>query len=113
MTKLFVGGFPLEITEMELAQLISPHGEVITIKIVRDKATRRCKGYSFIEMINQLAAENAIAALDGTPFGDRELSVRYATEKSQVSNKTHQTPIYKRVERTAEPQKRKRPRRQL
>jgi len=40
MTKLFVGGFPLDMTELELVQLVSPHGTVNTIKIVRDKKNR-------------------------------------------------------------------------
>jgi len=37
MVKLFVGGFPLEMTELELVKMIGPHGDVETIKIVRDK----------------------------------------------------------------------------
>ena len=47
MVKLFVGGFPLDITELELVQLFNLHGDVATIKIVRDKKTRMCKGYAF------------------------------------------------------------------
>lgn len=50
MHKLFVSGFPLEITELELAQLIAAHGDISTIKIVRDRKTRICKGYAFTEM---------------------------------------------------------------
>lgn len=37
MTKLFVGGFPLQITELELVQRLSLYGEVATIKIVGKK----------------------------------------------------------------------------
>jgi len=59
MVKLFVGGFPLDMEEMELAQLFGPHGDISTIKIVRDKKTRMCKGYAFIEMPDRIAAENA------------------------------------------------------
>ncbi|MBB6108672.1 RNA recognition motif. (a.k.a. RRM, RBD, or RNP domain) [Mucilaginibacter lappiensis] len=111
MIKIFIGGFPLEFTEMELAQLVSPYGEVCTIKIVRNKATRKCKGYAFIEMSSQLAAESAMAALDGTMIGDRELSVCYVTEKSLAPAKSRHAPVYRKVEKTGEPQKKKRPRR--
>lgn len=48
LVKLFVGGFPLVIDELELAKLFGPHGDISTIKIVRDKKTRICKGYAFI-----------------------------------------------------------------
>ena len=41
MVKLFVGGFPLDIQEIELAQLFAPHGDISTVKIVRDKKTRQ------------------------------------------------------------------------
>lgn len=33
MVKLFVGGFPLEIRELELAMLFGPHGDISTIKL--------------------------------------------------------------------------------
>jgi RNA recognition motif-containing protein len=66
MVKLFVGGFPLEMTELELVQLIAPHGDVSTIKIVRDKKTRVCKGYAFLEMTDRKGAEQVIEMLDGT-----------------------------------------------
>ncbi len=76
MVKLFVGGFPLEMTELELVKMIGPHGDVETIKIVRDKKTRICKGYAFLEMKDRTGAENAVIALDGTPIADRVLSVK-------------------------------------
>ncbi|MDB5148334.1 MAG: hypothetical protein JWQ57_2354 [Mucilaginibacter sp.] len=76
MVKLFVGGFPLEMTELELVKMIGPHGDVETIKIVRDKKTRICKGYAFLEMKDRIGAENAVIALDGTPIADRVLSVK-------------------------------------
>lgn len=76
MVKLFVGGFPLEMTELELVKMIGPHGDVETIKIVRDKKTRVCKGYAFLEMKDRTGAENAVIALDGTQIADRVLSVK-------------------------------------
>ena len=50
MVKLFIGGFPLDMDEMGLAQLIAPHGNIEVMKIVRDKKTRIAKGYAFVEM---------------------------------------------------------------
>ncbi|WP_370632385.1 hypothetical protein [Mucilaginibacter sp. UR6-1] len=50
MYKLFVGGFPL----------------------VRDKQTRKCKGYAFVEMLTEKAAAHVAAALDGTIMEGRE-----------------------------------------
>lgn len=80
MVKLFVGGFPLDMTELDLVKIINLHGEVSTIKIVRDKKTRICKGYAFLEMKDREGAENAVIALDGTPMGDRILNVKINEE---------------------------------
>lgn len=76
MSKLFVSGFPLEITEMELVQMISPFAEVSTIKIVRDKITRKCKGYAFVEVTSRETAIKTIEALDGGLVGGRLIAVR-------------------------------------
>lgn len=75
MIKLFVGGFPLEMGELELAKLFAIHGDISTLKIVRDKKTRVCKGYAFIEMVDRAGADNAIEALDGSMLAGKSLSV--------------------------------------
>jgi RNA recognition motif-containing protein len=80
MVKLFVGGFPLDMTEMELAMLFSPHGEVVTIKIVRDRKTAKCKGYAFIEVASESDAWQVFGALDGTPIQDRQLTINIVEE---------------------------------
>ncbi|MGF7082801.1 RNA recognition motif domain-containing protein [Mucilaginibacter sp. UYCu711] len=73
LTKLFIGGFPLDMTELEIVQLVALYAEVRTIKVVRDKKTKICKGYAFLETADQSGAELAIATLDGTLVAGREL----------------------------------------
>ncbi|MCR8561221.1 RNA-binding protein [Mucilaginibacter sp. BJC16-A38] len=81
MTKLFVGGFPLDFTELDIAMLVGFHGDISTIKIVRDKKTRICKGYAFLEMVSEEGAERAVEALDGTTVSGRELAVKIREDK--------------------------------
>jgi len=99
MIKLFVSGFPLEITEMELAQLIAPHGDIATIKIVRDRQTKKCKGYAFIEMATLTDAENAVIALDGAQLQDRELTVKISEEKPVAPKPSFKRPSARPTER--------------
>ncbi len=99
MVKLFVSGFPLEITEMELAQLIAPHGDIATIKIVRDRQTKKCKGYAFIEMATLTDAENAVIALDGAQLQDRELTVKISEEKPVAPKPSFKRPSARPTER--------------
>lgn len=81
LTKIFISGYPLDMDEMGLAQLVSLYGQVETIKIVRDKATKKVKGYAFLEMINRSAAEEAILGLSGKFYGDHELTVNFVPDK--------------------------------
>ncbi|SHL88954.1 RNA recognition motif domain-containing protein [Mucilaginibacter sp. OK098] len=81
MIKIFVGGFPLDFTELDIAMLVGLHGDISTIKIVRDKKTRICKGYAFVEMMSKDGAEKAVEALDGIEVGGRQLNVKIREEK--------------------------------
>jgi RNA recognition motif-containing protein len=116
MIKLFVGGFPLEIKELQLAELFAPHGDVQTIKIVRDRKTGKCKGYAFIEIADEEGARNAVAALHDMPMEDRKLTVKYADEAPATSTQSRLLRSFtpKAEPRTPQtPGKIKRPRRQL
>jgi len=108
MTKLFVGGFPLDFTELDIAMLVGFHGDISTIKIVRDKKTRVCKGYAFLEMTSQDGAERAVEALDGTTVSGRELAVKIREEKPAPK------PRYvSNFSAPRDPEKKKRPRKQI
>jgi RNA recognition motif-containing protein len=112
MVKLFVSGFPLDITEIELAKLIAPYGDIATMKIVRDKKTRICKGYAFIEMETEEGAEQAIEALNGNLMQDRELTVKISEEPPVVQHRpkfnTRSSSSYKPNPSTTERPKRPR-----
>jgi RNA recognition motif-containing protein len=119
MTKLFISGFPLEIEDLELVKIVALHGEVSTVKIVRDKATGKCKGYAFLEMVSLEAAENAIQILNGTPMGKKNLFLNIVGEKSgqiPVSKPITVSPAGfrdKKPQKEVEIQKKKRPRLRL
>src|ERR1700712_4784339 len=113
MVKLFVGGFPLDISEMELAQLFAIHGDVATIKIVRDKKTGTCKGYAFLEMKNQESADRAIDALDYAEVRDRMLTVKLVEPTAAEPGSADALDLnrrYVKVEKPSTVQKKKRPR---
>jgi RNA recognition motif-containing protein len=108
MVKLFIGGLPTAITEMEIVQMVGPYATVSTIKIVRDKISKKSKGYAFLEVSDSYGAEAAIEALDGTSIGDRMLTLNIVTEEQASRKAAPTTP--KSFSRNAEPKK-KRPRR--
>jgi RNA recognition motif-containing protein len=77
-TKLFVGGIPFRTTEEELRQHFSQAGEVVSVFIPMDRMTQRPRGFAFVEMADDAAAEKAISMFDGTDMGGRRIAVNKA-----------------------------------
>ena len=59
--KLYVGNFPYETGEAELQELFARAGTVETVKVMRDMATGRPRGFAFVEMSSDEEAQKAIA----------------------------------------------------
>lgn len=78
MTKLFVGSLPFDTTEEQLQQLFASHGNVVSAKIINDRETGRSRGFGFVEMPNDTEAQAAIAALNGSNVGGRQIAVNVA-----------------------------------
>lgn len=76
--KIYVGGLPYATTEEELRELFSPHGELESVNIIMDRFTGKSKGFAFIEMASDEAAEKAIEAVNGHELGGRTLTVNEA-----------------------------------
>jgi len=68
-------------TELEIVQRVALYADVQTIKIVRDKKTKICKGYAFLEVADRAGAEQAMAALNGTQIAGRELLLNIVEEQ--------------------------------
>ena len=103
--KIFISGYPQHYDEMALAQLISPYGQVRTIKLVRDRQSGKAKGYAFIEMADRHAAEEVAIALDGLEMKEKMLTVNLVEE-----NEPRPVRTYRKVERRSSAFKPKRPR---
>jgi RNA recognition motif-containing protein len=80
--KIYVGNLSFETTESEVNELFSAHGEVNEVALITDRDTGRPRGFGFVEMRNEQSARNAIAALDGTELGGRQLKVNEARAKT-------------------------------
>jgi RNA recognition motif-containing protein len=76
--KLYVGNLSYQTTEADLTNMFEPYGTVESARIITDRDTGRSKGFGFVEMSEDEAAEKAIAALNGQEFGGRALTVNEA-----------------------------------
>ena len=75
---IFVGNLAFTTTEQDLRQLFEPYGSVDAIRIMTDRETGRSRGFGFVEMPDNRAAQTAIDALNGTSLGGRALTVNEA-----------------------------------
>ncbi|WP_233603833.1 MULTISPECIES: RNA recognition motif domain-containing protein [unclassified Pedobacter] len=84
MVKIFIGGLPDNIQEMDLAIFVSLHGRVETIKVVRDRATGKCKGYAFLEIFSLADAKNIVSTLNGESFKGNIITVKISEEENKT-----------------------------
>ena len=87
---IFVSNISFKVREQSLNDLFSQHGQVTGVRIIKDKETRRSKGYGFVEMANDDEALNAINALNGTEHYERSIVVAEAKGKKEPSPQTPQ-----------------------
>ena len=80
--KMYVGNLSFKTTEDDLRELFSQHGEVTSASIVMDRDTGRSRGFGFVEMSDDSAANAAITALNGQPYQGRDLTVNEARPKT-------------------------------
>ncbi|MGA2667061.1 MAG: RNA-binding protein [Patescibacteria group bacterium] len=76
--KLYVGNLPYSTTDESLKDLFAGAGEVVEAKVITDKFSGRSKGFGFVTMKDDAAAEAAIAAMDGKEIEGRQIKVNVA-----------------------------------
>ena len=75
--KIYVGNLPYSATEDEIETLFAAYGEVLSVALPTDRETGRARGFGFVEMSANEAAE-AIAGVNGVDLGGRTLNVNEA-----------------------------------
>ena len=83
--KLYVGNLPYETGEAELQDLFARAGTVESVKVMRDMATGRARGFAFVEMSTDAEAQKAITELNEHQLGGRALTVNEARPKPEHS----------------------------
>ena len=75
--KLYVGNLSFQTTENDITDAFAQCGAVESVSIITDRDTGRSKGFGFVVMEDE-AAEKAIATLNGTQLDGRTLTVNEA-----------------------------------
>lgn len=76
--KLFVGSLPWAVDDQKLADLFSQYGKVLSAVVLKDKMTGRSRGFGFVEMEDDAAADEAMSKLNGSDIEGRNIVVNEA-----------------------------------
>src|SRR6266498_788494 len=83
--RLYVGNLPYSAGEAELQELFSKAGTVESVRVMRDAATGRARGFAFVEMATDDEAQKAASEFNQYQMGGRALTVNEARPKPEFS----------------------------
>jgi len=80
---IYVSNLSFAVQEEDLQSYFEDYGEVSSAKIITDKFTQRSRGFGFVEMADDEAAQKAITELDGAVVDGRAIKVQIAKPREE------------------------------
>ena len=84
---IYVSNLGFSVQDEDLKEYFEEYGEVTSAKVITDKFTNRSRGFGFVEMPDESAAQKAIKELNGAVVEGRSISVTVARPREERSNK--------------------------
>jgi RNA recognition motif-containing protein len=82
---IYVSNLSFNVQDEDLKSYFADYGEVTSAKVINDKETGRSRGFGFVEMSDDAAAQKAIAELDGATVDGRAIKVSVAKPREERS----------------------------
>ena len=80
--RLYIGNLSWTVTDQDLLDVFSEVGKVDSSQVIIDRATNRSRGFGFVEMATDDAAEAAMKNLNGRDIKGRPIRVNEAQARS-------------------------------
>ena len=80
--RLYVGNLAWTVTDQDLQDAFSEAGKVESAQVIMDRATNRSRGFGFVEMASDDAADAAVKKLNGRDIKGRAIRVNEAQARS-------------------------------
>ena len=81
---IYVSNLSFQIESEDLRSYFEEYGEVTAAKVITDRTTGKSRGFGFVEMADDNAANKAIEALNGAVADGRAMNVAVAKPKEQT-----------------------------
>jgi RNA recognition motif-containing protein len=83
---IYVSNLSFNVTDEDLHDYFAEYGEVSSAKVITDKFTSKSRGFAFVEMPDDAAAQKAIQELDGASVDGRTIGVSVAKPREDRGN---------------------------
>src|SRR5437762_2615412 len=80
---IYVSNLSFNVQDEDLREFFTEYGEVSSAKVITDKFTGKSRGFGFVEMPDDAAAQKAIAELDNGTVEGRTIRVIEAKPKEE------------------------------
>ncbi|XP_077332171.1 cold-inducible RNA-binding protein-like isoform X3 [Lithobates pipiens] len=80
--KLFVGGLSFDTNEQSLEDVFDKYGRISEVVVVKDRETKRSRGFGFVTFENAEDAKDAMQAMNGKSVDGRQIRVDQAGKSS-------------------------------
>mmetsp|Transcript_24171 Transcript_24171/g.67217 ORF Transcript_24171/g.67217 Transcript_24171/m.67217 type:complete len:341 (+) Transcript_24171:150-1172(+) len=74
---IFAGGLAYDLTEGDLLAVFAQYGEIVDVNLVRDKETKKSKGFAFVAYEDQRSTVLAVDNLSGSRVAGRIIRVEH------------------------------------
>ncbi|KAK0577937.1 hypothetical protein LWI29_002571 [Acer saccharum] len=91
---LWIGDLQYWMDEAYVTSCFAPTGEVVSVKVIRNKQTGQVEGYGFLEFVSRAAAERALQAYNGTPMPNGEQNFRLNWASFSAGERRDETPDF-------------------
>jgi RNA recognition motif-containing protein len=85
---IYVSNLSFNVQDEDLREFFTEYGEVSSAKVITDKFTGKSRGFGFVEMPDDEAAQKAIAELDQASVENRTIRVMEAKPKEDKPART-------------------------
>ncbi|KAL5572194.1 hypothetical protein UlMin_021791 [Ulmus minor] len=83
-SEVFIGGLPREVTEEDLRDLCDAIGDILEIRLMKDRETGENKGYAFVAFKTKDVAQKAIEELHSKEFKGKTLRCSFSETKHRL-----------------------------
>lgn len=82
-TNLFVGSLSYGVDDAQLRDFFAQAGDVVSAKVITDRDSGQSKGFGFVEMASDKAAQEAIKQLNNKDLDGRSIIVNVAKPREE------------------------------